>query len=66
MMDDESRTNIAKDYEVWNERKNLHEFIFSNLSMQSCSPLGLKNISQIGSFPQVGVNMKYVWIHHLG
>ena len=25
----------------------------------------LKNISQIGSFPQVGVNIKYVWNHHL-
>ena len=26
----------------------------------------LKKISQIGSFPQVGVNMKNVWSHHLG
>ena len=25
----------------------------------------LKNISQIGSFPQVGVNIKNVWNHHL-
>ena len=26
----------------------------------------LKNISQIGSFPQVGVKIKNVWNHHLG
>ena len=25
----------------------------------------LKNISQIGSFPQVGVKMKNIWNHHL-
>ncbi len=25
----------------------------------------LKNISQIGSFPQVGVNIRNVWNHHL-
>ncbi len=25
----------------------------------------LKNISQIGSFPQVGVNIKNIWNHHL-
>ena len=25
----------------------------------------LKNISQIGSFPQVGVNIKDIWNHHL-
>ena len=24
----------------------------------------LKNISQIGSFPQVGVNIKNIWNHH--
>ena len=26
----------------------------------------LKNISQIGSFPQVGVKIKDIWNHHLG
>ena len=26
----------------------------------------LKNISQIGSFPQVGVNINNIWNHHLG
>ena len=25
----------------------------------------LKNISQIGSFPQVGVKIKNIWNHHL-
>ena len=25
----------------------------------------LKNISQIGSFPQIGMNIKNVWNHHL-
>ena len=25
----------------------------------------LKNISQIGSFPQIGVNIKNIWNHHL-
>ena len=25
----------------------------------------LKNISQIGSFPQVGVKIKIIWNHHL-
>ena len=25
----------------------------------------MKNISQIGSFPQVGVNIKNIWNHHL-
>ena len=25
----------------------------------------LKNISQIGSFPQVGLKIKHVWNHHL-
>ena len=28
-------------------------------------PTHLKNTSQIGSFPQVGVKIKYVWNHHL-
>ena len=28
-------------------------------------PTHLKNISQIGSFPQIGVKIKNVWNHHL-
>ncbi len=24
-----------------------------------------KNISQIGNLPQIGMNMKYIWNHHL-
>ena len=26
----------------------------------------LKNISQLGSYPQMGVNIKHFWNHHLG
>ena len=28
-------------------------------------PTHLKNMSQIGSFPQVEVKMKHIWNHHL-
>ena len=31
---------------------------------KNISASGLKNISQIGSFPQVGVKIKNVWNHH--
>ena len=28
-------------------------------------PTHLKTISQIGSFPQIGMKIKHIWNHHL-
>ena len=54
------KNHVVSPLEVNHHLKKLCKFLFWLVVSTH-----LKNISQIGSFPQVGVNIKNIWNHHL-